>query len=244
MRRLFLLAGLFCVLMVFGQQELTIFNVKGQSSRKVLPDECVLSLSLKYGNKSESESLKGLNELIVKVKTKLKQLDFNENQIKLENFSVYSQNQSKDGKQPDNIYYSTQNLNIRFHVDTKRIIKIYNTLLSNDIKGIEMSFSTEFSDSLRNRIKEELISLSIADAQRKAEMVCKKLDIKIKGIKSISYNTMSDYSGNESFPKLRFSAPVVKRVEDVADNDGMLNFFTINESEIQDEINMTFLLGR
>ena len=242
MRKLFILSGLFCVLTIFGQ-DVAVFNIKGQSSKKELPDECILNLSLKYGNKSESESLKGLNELISKVKTKLKQLDFNEEKIKLENFSVYLQDQSKDRKQPNYIYFSTQNLNIRFHVDTKRILKVYNKLLTDDIKGIEISFSTEFSDSLRNKIKEELISLSIADAQRKAEIVSKKLNLRIRGIKSITYNTIPDYTKDDSFPSMRFSAPIIKNDESVRDEE-IQNYFTINESVIADEINITFLIGQ
>ena len=242
MRKLFILSGLFCVLSVFGQ-DLAVFNIKGQSSKKELPDQCILNLSLKCGNKTESESLKGLNELIAKVKAKLKQLNFTEESIKLENFSVYLQDQSKDRKQPDYIYFSTQNLNIHFPVDTKRILKVYNNLLSGDIKGVEISFSTEFSDSLRNKIKEELISLSIADAQRKADIVSKKLNLKIKGIKTITYNTIPDYSRDDAFPTMRFSAPIIKKDESVRDEE-IQNYFSINESVITDEINITYLIGQ
>jgi len=241
MKKLFLLIGVICCFTGFAQDSATL-NILGQAKKRVMPDKAVINIILSSSNKDESESLVGLNEISSQVLKKLKSLGFVKEQIKMNGLSVSSHNISLDKKKKELRYTSTQDLSVKFPLDRVRILKIYGSLFEDKLEGVELSFSTEFSDSLKAITQNELIVSAISDAQSKAELIATATKNKIKSIKAIGFNVNTVNTEEDTYQIMKFTPPLIKQDEEVNNNN--LNYFTINEEVFREEIKITYFLEK
>jgi uncharacterized protein YggE len=102
------------------------------------------------------------------------------------------------------------------------------------MEGVSISFSTECSDSLKNKIQNELIVLALNDAKEKANLIAITTDSKIKSVADVSYKIAS----NVIYPQAMERTFALK----VANDSGIQasDFFSINETEFSEEIKVTY----
>ena len=208
-------------------------SIQGEAKKKVLPDISVIDITIIAKEPSEQASFKKLTERFNVALKKLYQLGFNDTQIKLNNFSIEPEYKRKNGLSVKTGFIASQNYSLRFPLDKLKILKIY-TALTEDKSDISLSFSTEVSDSLMEKIKNELIGVAIDNAYFKANIIARKVNSHIKGILNIAYK----YEGNnepENIDITKYAPPLI--VHDVE------KLFSINEIEFSETINFIFLLG-
>jgi len=238
MKRLLLILCILSSIPSFGQENATL-NILGQAKKRVMPDNAVISINLTSTQKSEQESLRGLNEISLQVMKTLKSQGFDKEQIKLTEFSISTSNVYKE-KKKDLAYTSTQSFILKFPLDKDRILKLYGDLLLEKLQGVELSFTTEFSDSLMAKIQKELIVLAIADAQEKSELIASATHSRVKSVKVIGYKAATADYDYEVPAGIKFVPPVLKADDEVIGEN--LNYFTINEREFNEEITIAYML--
>lgn len=224
---------------LFGQ-EITTLSLTGTANKKVQPDRFIVNVDLKAEGKTQKESFTGLNDLSTFVLNQLKSLSFSQGEIKLNNYSVYTKNVATEKSKQDIRYYTGQIITIDFKLDKERILRLYDTLLNNEKKGISISFSTSISDSLRNLVYDELIVRALYNAQKKAELISSTSKLKIRSIKSISYNATEDYNSDEGY--IKFTPPMMKTDDEVSSENA--NCFSIEDITLSDEVKVTYNLEK
>ncbi|MDP4227000.1 MAG: SIMPL domain-containing protein [Bacteroidota bacterium] len=240
MKKLVLIYFALYSIAAFGQENTTL-ALSGAATKKVLPDRFIVNIALTSEGKSQKEGYNGLNELSAFVLNELKEMKFTQEQIKLTDYSFFTRNIALEKAHKETRYFASQNISIDFKLDKERILKLYNTLLDNNKKGISLQFSTSISDSLKEKIGDELLVSAIFNTQKKAKLIASTSKLKIRNIKNITYNTTEDSSNEDGY--IRFTPPVIKADDDVKISENA-NFFSINEIALSDEIKITYYLEK
>lgn len=225
----------------FSQTE-TKLSIIGEAKKKALPDVAIVDIKITAKDKLESESYKKLIEMSNDVLKRLKELGFNEGQIKLFDFSIETEYKQDKGLSTKVGYSTSQNYSVKFPLDKIKILKTYNALFEKESDGTSVSFSTEASDSLKEKMQNELIETAIDNARFKANIIAKKTGYLISGIYNIGYKYyMDDYP--EKVEITKFTSP--KIVADYEPREEELSkLFSINEIEFNEEIKFIFLLKK
>ncbi len=232
-KQILLFIALFIHCGIFAQQDATI-NITGHASKMVMPDKAIFSLQIRATKKTEPESFKALTEISNEVLNRLKKEGFTESQIKLSNYSVQQEYDYSSGKAIKKGYTSSQSLIVKFPVDKRRILNLYANLTANEMEGLSINFGTECSDSLKTKIQNELIVLSLNDAKQKAELIASTTDCKIKSVADVSYKVFT----NPIYPQMdnmRFSMKAAANSE-----GGASDYFSLSEIEFTEEIKVTY----
>lgn len=222
-------------------QTATKLSIQGEAKKKVLPDISIIDITIVAKEKTEQDSYKKLIERSNDVLKKLHLLDFNDLQIKLNDFSIEPEYKRANGISVKIGFKASQNYSLRFPLDKLRILRVY-TALTEEKSDISLSFSTEVSDSLVEKIQNDLIGAAIDNAKFKANIIAEKINTSISGILNIAYK----YEGIEEPEKIeitKFTAPKFVKDEDLKEED-VNKLFSINETEFSETINFIFLLGK
>lgn len=239
MKKLIAICFILSSIASFGQ-EITTLSLVGSANKKVQPDRFIVNVELKVEGKTQKESYTGLSDLSTFVLKELKTLSFSQDEIKLNDYSVYTKNVSPNKSKQDTRFYTSQCITIDFRLDKEKILKLYNTLLSNEKKGISLSFSTSVSDSLKNLVYDELVVRALYNAQKKAELISSTSKLKIRSIKNISYQT--SYYNIDEDENIKFAPPIIKADDEVySENE---NFFSIKDITLSDEVKVTYYLEK
>jgi uncharacterized protein len=217
----------------FFAQQSTI-NIVGHASKMVTPDKAQFFISIRASKKTEPESYKAMIDISNEILNRLKKEGFNESNIKLTDYSIQMEYDYSAGKAKKTGYVSSQNLTVKFPIDKRRILNLYDHLTTNEMEGVSINFSTECSDSLKNKIQNDLIVLALNDAKEKANLIASTTDSKIKSVADVSYKIAS----NVIYPQAMVRSYAMK-----ATNDKMIeasDFFSINETEFSEEIKVTY----
>lgn len=217
----------------FAQQEATI-NLVGHAYKRVTPDKAHFFIGIRASKKTEPESYKAMTLISNDVLNRLKKEGFKETDIKLTDYSVQMEYDYSSGKAKRIGYISSQNLTVKFPVDKRRILNLYDHLTSNEMEGVSINFSTECSDSLKSKIQNELIVLALNDAKEKANLIATTTDCKIKSVADVSYKIAT----NVVYPQEMVRAYAMKASNDMGTQAS--DFFSINETEFSEEIKVTY----
>jgi uncharacterized protein len=217
----------------FAQQEATI-NIVGHASKMVTPDKAQFFISIRASKKTEPESYKAMTEISNEILNRLKKEGFTESNIKLTDYSVQMEFDYSTGKAKKTGYVSSQNLTVKFPIDKRRILNLYDHLTANEMEGVSINFSTECSDSLKNKIQNDLIVLALNDAKEKANLIATTTDCKIKSVADVSYKI----AANVIYPQAMVRSYAMKATNDSGTQAS--DFFSINETEFSEDIKVTY----
>ena len=191
MKKLFVLIALLLNIGFFAQTEKTLqtISLSGSASKKVSPDLAVVTFNISAKNKMGNEALSKLNIQTQQVIDKLTSVSFTKDQLKVANYCLnedwdYTGNKSKKVG-----YEAKQTLTLMFKMDKEKLSKLFSTFAEQQTEGTEISFDSDLSDTLRSRIKKELITNAVKDAYDKAHIIANAAMLKIKTVKEINYNT-------------------------------------------------------
>ena len=157
---------------------------EGFSSTKVKPDIAIITITVEKENEIEKEALKQLNLEIDNLQKTLIKLGFNNNQIKISEYTISS---SKEDNRKE--YSATNKLVIEMLLDNKVIDAFYQEIQLNNHKDLEIEFDTQLSSELEKATTTKLVQIAIEDAKNNAINISKTLNIKLGNIKRVSkYN--------------------------------------------------------
>lgn len=236
MKKILFFVAIAFSLSTIAQQNATI-NIVGNARKMITPDKAVFFINVRASRKTEPESYKAMTDISNEVLNRLKKEGFNESQIKLTDYSVQMEYDYSTGKARKTGYVSSQSLIVKFPLDKRKILTAYNNLTANEMEGMNMNFSTECSDTLKNRVQNELIVAALNDAKQKATLIATTTDCKIKSVADVSYKVISQ----GSFPMPMAERMMVKSMAMDAGNAAS-DFFSINEVEFSEEIKVTYFI--
>lgn len=233
-KQIVLIVALFIGSLALAQQDATI-NIVGHATKMVLPDKAIFNINIRANRKTEQESTKAMTELSDEILNRLKKEGFTESQIKLTDFSIQQEFDYSTGKPRKQGYISSQNLIVKFPVDKRKILNLYAHLTANEIEGVSINFGTECSDSLKNKIQNELIVFALNDAKEKASLIAVTTDTKIKSVADVSYKLVSN---GPYYPQRMLGKAMM--IAETTDAGGASDYFSINEIEFAEEIKVTY----
>ena len=227
---------LLCVTLIgfsgFAQQDATI-NIVGHATKLITPDKAIFSINIRANRKTEPESFKAMTDMSDEILKRLKKEGFAELQIKLTDYSIQMEYDYSSGKPKKLGYISSESLIVKFPLDKRKILNVYSNLTDNDVEGVSINFGTECSDSLKNKVQNDLIVVALHDAKQKAELIASTTECKIKSVADVSYKLIS----NMPYPQ-----PMNTRYSMKAESGGAeaSDYFSINEMEFDEEIKVTY----
>lgn len=233
-RQIIFIITLFIGHLTFAQQDATI-NITGHASKLVAPDKAIFSIHIRANKKTESESYKAMTDISNELLNRLKKEGFTESQIKLTDYSIQMEYDYSSDKAQKKGYTSSQNLIVKFPLDKRRVLTVYSNLTANEMEGVSINFGTECSDSLKNKVQDELIVLALNDAKEKATLIATTTDTKIKSIADVSYKVVSNnYSPVYSAKNFSVRGIVSDEQQQASD------YFSINEIEFSEDVKVTY----
>lgn len=236
----FLLIAVIFINYAFAQNTSTL-GILGEAKKKITPDVAIISINLSAKDKAESVSYKQLMDISNATLNKLKSLGFKDEQIKITDFSISSRIEWIKTTSYKT-WVASQSFIVKFPLDKQRVLETYEKFLSDTVKGTSLSFDTECSEVLKEKIQNELIEAAIDNATARANLIAKKTAQTIAGIRSIQYK----YSGNDDFDRIEARYTAAPRIAIgygmKRNSEEMSNLFSINEIEFSEVINISYNL--
>lgn len=227
---LFLVSG-----MAFGQTENTsksVITVNGTAKTSVIPDMTALNIHLSVVKMNMADAAKAIGEQTQQFLKVLKQLGFQESDVKTTNFSASKNRIYRNNGPVDSGYVVSQNLTVKFAYNQVTLQKIA-ARFAEAKDPVNFSISFYLSDGLREKTEAELQAKAVADARKKAVNLSSAAGVKIGAVKSIMYG-----SGN--------TEPVYYKSEMrmFADSgaDGADLRFAPQETELQESVTVVWFM--
>lgn len=164
-------------------------TVKGVGTASVKPDYVIISLHLIGDDPDYAKAINKANEKIDKLKTAIKSIGFEQDQLKTENFSARSvyKNVQKMGNytQQFSHYSSEYDLTLSFNFTQEQLSATLSAIANS---GADASFSIDFTVKEPQRVAGELLISATENARHKAEVLCKASGKQLGELLSINYN--------------------------------------------------------
>ena len=214
-------------------------NLSAEARKMVLPDKAIFDISINTLQKTEDDCVKKLNEVSAEVQKRLKAEGFTDKQIKLTNYSINQEYDYNSNKR--NGYRAYQSLQLSFAIDKQRILKVYNSLTTNNIENVSVNYSSACSDTLETRIENELIVAAIKNAKSRAELMAKAAGSNLKSIATIYYK----FSPTDYAPAVRYEkAMMLSAAADGNAGQQSISYFSLNEIEFVEEVKVSYYIGQ
>ncbi|SHN17095.1 hypothetical protein SAMN04488057_10932 [Cyclobacterium lianum] len=190
MKQVILFLLLFSPAGVFAQEKAQI-SVEGRSEIKVLPDEVLITVSIAEKAMETSKATSALNEKAALVTKALEDSGVAAYELTADNYYVNVNRVFTKGTARDSGYVASQNIKILVKDTGEELVKIVEALHA----ATDMSFRMEYrlSEEVRKSYQEELLQLAIADAQRKAAVIAKSLDIEQIAVFKVNYHSGASF---------------------------------------------------
>jgi hypothetical protein len=180
-----------CILTVFilsatAQQNTRTLEVKGVGTYKAMPDIGVLTVEAVIVNKKFGEAVKELNTKTDGLITQLQTVGFKKEEIKTTDFSVSKNMVWENNANVDKGYIAQQNISVEFPNTKEKIGTIISSFMSSE-NEVRFAFHFTLSGKKEILVKNELLRLTVNDAQSRADVIAVTSKQKLGKIKHISY---------------------------------------------------------
>ncbi|MNU92437.1 oxidative stress defense protein [compost metagenome] len=221
---------------LFGQTENSskpTVTVNGTAKVSIIPDMTELNIHLSSVKMNMADATKAIGEQTQQFLKILKQLGFQESDVKTTNYSA-SKNRIYREKGPiDSGYVVSQNLTVKFAYNQATLQKIA-ARFSEAKDPVDFNIGFYISDALREKTEAELQAKAVTDARKKATNLSTAAGVKIGTVKSIIYG--SDNSGG-----LYYKTDMRMSVEGGM-SDGMDLRFAPQETELQESVTLVWFI--
>jgi len=221
---------------VFGQTDNTskpTITVNGAAKVSVVPDMTVLNIHLSSVKMNMADATKAIGDQTQQFMKVLKQLGFQESDVKTTNYSAYKNRIYRENGPVDSGYVVSQNLTVKFAYNQATLQKIA-ARFSETNDPVDFTISYYLSDALREKTEADLQSKAVSDARKKASNLATAAGVKVGSVKSILYGSENQgmmYYKNE----MRYYA-------DAAGSDGADLRFAPEEVELQESVVLVWFI--
>ncbi len=174
-------------------------SVVGIGKTKALPDQVEITIKAEFTKPAMKDAVsetQATMDEVLKVAKKYVKESFD---IKTSSISANKDYRYEHDKQVFQGYQASQAVDITLK-DISKFEKFTEEILATRISQIE---NLTFSHSKADSILRDVDLLAIDDAHNSAQMICRRTEVKLGKILSISNYGMEDGNGNESYPGIR-----------------------------------------
>ncbi len=176
---------------LFGQPDGSgqYIAVIGEASGSYVPDLIRFDFSINATEKKQLDAVASLNNQVESLIKKLIELGIDPKEIKLTNYDL-SEAIDYSGDKPKNIgYEAAESFELELIYDLDRFNVIVDSISRTKLRDISFTYKMTFSDSLKNKIKNELISKASDNALEIATTLAESRNIRLGSIYSIEYTS-------------------------------------------------------
>ena len=232
--------GLFLSTWTYAQNAPSTLVVVGNSKVHVVPDVARILVDLSATNKDYEvcmELLKSQSELTRKF---FISYGIETESIKSDRFQIQDKYCYDKGKRRKCGFDASQNIIVIVINDLEKVNRIIDALGKSTVHG-EVGIEFEFSETNKSKVKSDLISAAIKDANLKAEVIVKTSNVSLGKLTRVNYGVKkkeSDDSGAFSTSTLqcRFTPPLIKNRVDISKANSLA--ISPQEIELTDDIIM------
>ena len=221
---------------LFGQTENTTkptITVNGTAKGSVVPDMTELNIHLSSVKMTMADATKAIGEQTQQSLKILKQLGFQESDVKTTNYYAAKNRIYRSNGPVDSGYVVSQNLTIKFAYSQAVLQKIAARFAeSKDPVNFNLGFY--LSDALREKTEADLQGKAVSDARKKATNLSTAAGVKIATVKAISY-------GSEIAGPMYYKAEM-RSFADSGVSDGADLLFAPQEMELQESVTVVWFM--
>lgn len=221
---------------VFGQTEnasKSTVTVNGAARVSIVPDMTELNIYLSSVKMNMADATKTIGEQTQQFLKILKQLGFQESDVKTTNYSASKNRIYREHGPVDSGYVVSQNLTVKFAYDQATLQKIA-ARFSEAKDPVNFNIRFYLSDALRERTEAELQAKAVADARKKAANLSTAAGVKTGAVKSIIY-------GGEN-PGPIYYKTEMRMLSDSGASDGADLRFAPHETELQESVTLVWFI--
>ena len=168
-------------------------EVVGFGRVQAQPDIGIIEVEISTIQMDFNKSIDSLTILENQVIALFKSLDYQEEQLKTNNYSVSTNTRWKSGTSYDSGYVASQSLVLEFSNDKSEIAKLINGFSNSDIDA-HINFKFKLSNKKRATIKKQVIQNAIDDANSSAKIIANGSGKSLGDIIEIKYGNVPDQS--------------------------------------------------
>jgi uncharacterized protein YggE len=216
----------------------TTINISGDASKMYLPDIMVVDFTITAQNIDHKQAIVTMQQTNADLIKRLNHLGFIKEEIKNTSYSVTEDLRYCDGSYNKNGFVATQGIKLEFNVNIEKLSTLFMSFADEPNSKITFNYNTQFSDKLVEKIREELIDTAIKDAKKKADIISQSANLKVVGIKNITYNNIyQNYSSSLN----RADMMAVKSSETAKPT---LPDISMNETQFTQTVDITFIASQ
>jgi uncharacterized protein len=221
---------------VFGQTENTskpTVTVNGVAKASVVPDMTELNIHLSSVKMDMADATKAIGEQTQQFLKILRQLGFQESDVKTTNYSASKNRVYRERGVIDSGYVVSQNLTVKFTYNQATLQKIA-ARFSDAKDPVDFTISFYLSDGLREKTEADLQTKAVADARKKATNLSAAAGVKTGAVKAIIY-------GSEN-PGTMYYKTEMRMFSDAGASDGADLRFAPQETELQESVTLVWFI--
>lgn len=207
-------------------------TVNGNAKMLVVPDMTELNIHLSSVKMNMADATKAIGEQTQQFLKILKQLGFQESDVKTTNFSASKNRFYRESGPVDSGYVVSQNLTVKFAYNQATLQKIA-ARFSESKDPVDFNISFYLSDALREKTEAELQAKAVGDARKKATNLSAAAGVKMGSVKSIMY-------GSENQGMIYYKAETRMFANGVSDGADLR--FAPQETELQESVTLVWFI--
>jgi uncharacterized protein YggE len=220
---------------LFGQTDQqtskSTVTVNGTSKVSIIPDMTELNIHVSSLKMNMADATKAIGDQTQQYLKILKQLGFQESDVKTTNFSASKNRIYRENGPIDSGYVVSQNLTVKFAYNQSMLQKIV-ARFSEAKDPVDFNIGFYLSDALSEKTEAELQGKAVTDARKKAMNLTTAAGAKIGGLKAIVYG--SETPGPAYYKlDMRMSAET---------SDGVNLSFAPQEIELQETVTVVWFI--
>lgn len=222
---------------VFGQAENAskpTITVNGTAKVSIVPDMTELNIHVSSVKMTMADATKAIGDQTQQFLKILKQLGFQESDVKTTNYSASKNRIYRQNGPVDSGYVVSQNLTVKFAYSQATLQKIA-ARFSESKDPVDFNIGFYLSDGLREKTEADLQAKAVADARKKATNLSTAAGMKIGGVKSIIYG--SDMNNGPVYYKAE-----MRTFADSGLSDGADLRFAPQETELQESATLIWFI--
>lgn len=188
MNKIYTLAFLLMSIISTAQNEhpSKTLEVVGSAKVSITPDVGVLNIGISNIDSIFSNSINGLNSKSKDINKQLQEIGFEQSAFKTNNFDVQKNTIYRDNKAVDSGYIARQQIHLEFKNNKNNITKILSQF-SKSSTEFDLNFNFKLSDSLKDSVQQQIISLAAKDAFYKANLISEASGVDLDKVSKINY---------------------------------------------------------
>ncbi len=221
---------------VFGQADnnaKSTITVNGTAKNSIVPDMTELNIHVSSVKMNMADATKAIGEQTQQLLKILKQLGFQETDVKTTNYYAAKNRIYRENGPVDSGYIVSQNLTVKFNYNQATLQKIA-ARFAEAKDPVDFTIGFYLSDALRDKTEGELQAKAVADARKKASNLATAAGVKMTTVKSILYGNVT--------PEPMYYKADMRAFAEAGMADGADLRFAPQEVELQESVTVIWII--